>query len=149
LKAAYRAEQDAEVKPRLQALWLVRSGRRLGEVAAVVGVDYRTVQRWVAWYRQGGRALVVRHHLGGYGQRPRLTADQQEHLAQEVATGRFRTAAEIRNWVGETFQVRYTEGGMYSLLTRLRLAPKVPRPRHVQANPQEQTAWKKGALQAS
>lgn len=149
LKAAYRAEQDAEVKPRLHALWLVRGGRRLGEVADVVGVDYRTVQRWVAWYRAGGLDAVASRHMGGVGQPSRLTAEQQEETAREVASGRFRTAADIRGWVAETFRVRYTEGGMYSLLARLRCAPKVPRPLHEQADPAAQEAWKKGDSKAS
>lgn len=51
LKAAYQSERDPVIRPRLHRLWLLRTGRRLGEVAAVVGADYRSVQRWVAWYR--------------------------------------------------------------------------------------------------
>jgi transposase len=75
-----------------------------------------------------------------------LRAEQQEQLAQEVATGRFRNALAIRAWVAETFGVSYTEGGMYSLLERLRCNPKVPRPVHEKANLEEQEAWKKGDL---
>ncbi len=147
LRSAYRAEQRAEVRQRLQALWLLRSGkRRVGEVAAVVGVDYRTVQRWVEWYRRGGLEAVRAHRMGGYGQTPRLTPEQQEQVASEVATGRFRTAAGIRQWIAETFGVTYTEGGMYSLLARLRCGPKVPRPLHTNAKLEEQEAWKKGDL---
>lgn len=145
LRAAYRAEQRSDVRQRLQALWLVRDGqRRVGEVTAVIGVDYRTVQRWVGWYRTGGITAVCAHRMGGYGQTPRLTPEQQEQVAQEVATGRFRNAAAIRTWIAETFGVRYTEGGIYSLLGRLRCAPKVPRPLHTNANLDEQEAWKKG-----
>src|SRR5438270_9004010 len=91
LRAAYRDEQRADVRDRLHALWLLRSGeRRLGEVAAVLGVQYRTVQRWVGWYREGGLAAVRAHRMGGYGQAPRLTPEEHEHVASEVATGRFR-----------------------------------------------------------
>jgi transposase len=148
LRRAYRAEKQAEVRQRLQALWLLRNGeRRMGEVAMVLGVDYRSVQRWVAWYRAGGLEEVWRHHAGGYGQTPRLTEEQQEQLAQEVATGRFRNALAIRAWVAETFGVTYTEGGMYSLLERLRCKPKIPRPLHEKANLHEQEAWKRGDLQ--
>ena len=118
----------------------------MGEVASLLGVDYRSVQRWVAWYRRGGLEEVRRHHAGGYGQTPRLTAEQQEQLAQEVETGRFRNAVAIRAWVAETFGVTYTEGGMYSLLERLRCKPKVPRPLHEKANLKGQEAWKKGDL---
>jgi len=149
LKAAYRAERGAEARPRLHALWLLRTGRHLGDVAAVLGVDYRSVQRWVAWYRDGGLGAVIGHHMGGHGQTPRLTPEQQETVAREVATGRFRAAADIRGWVAETFAVTYTEGGMYSLLGRLRCAPKVPRPLHEQADLAQQDAWKRGGSGAS
>jgi transposase len=150
LHEAYRTEQRVDVRQRLHALWLLRNGeRRLSEVATVLGVDYRSVQRWVAWYRQGGLEEGRRHHAGGYGQTPRLTEEGQERLAQEVETGRFRNAAAIRTWVAETFGVTYTEGGMYSLLKRLRCKPKVPRPLHEKANLDQQEAWKKGDLQPS
>ena len=85
--------------------------------------------------------------MGGYGQTPRLTEEEQEQLAREVETGRFRNAAAIRAYVAETFGVTYTEGGIYSLLERLRCKPKVPRPLHEKANLEEQEAWKRGSLQ--
>jgi transposase len=145
VRAAYRAERDVVVRQRLHALWLLRSGdRRMDEVAGLVGANYRTVQRWVAWYRDGGLDAIRTHRMGGYGQTSRLTEEQQEQLAAEVATGRFRNAVAIRAWVAETFGVTYTEGGMYSLLERLRCNPKVPRPLHQKANLDDQEAWKRG-----
>jgi len=147
LRTAYRAERDPALRQRVQALWLLRGDTRLvGEVASVVGVDYRTVQRWVRWYRSGGLAAIRSHRLGGPGQPPRLTPEQQEQVAQAVETGRFRSAATIRVWITETFGVTYSEGGMYTLLARLRCAPKVPRPLHAKANLEDQEAWKKGDL---
>jgi transposase len=148
LRAAYRAERDVVVRQRLHALWLLRSGdRRMDEVAGLVGATYRTVQRWVAWYREDGLDAIRTHRMGGYGQTPRLTAEQQQQLASEVETGRFRNAVAIRAWVAETFGVTYTEGGMYSLLERLRCKPKVPRPLHEKANLDQQEDWKRGDSQ--
>jgi transposase len=144
LRARYRRERRADVRPRLQGLWLVRTGRTTREVAAVVGVDERTVQRWLGWYRTGGLAEVERRHAHGKGAVPFLTSGQRADLGEEVATGRFRTAAEIRAWVWERWGVRYTEGGMYALLGRLRCAPKVPRPVHEKADHLAQARWKKG-----
>jgi transposase len=66
-KAAYQRERDSEVRTRLHGLWLLRCGWRLGVVATVVGTHYRTVQRWVAWYREGGLLEVRRHKMGGPG----------------------------------------------------------------------------------
>ena len=147
LRAAYLAEQDVDVRHRLHALWLLRRGTRdLGEVADLVGVRYRTLQRWVMWYRRGGLAAVRAHRMGGVGKEPYLTPDEQEQLAREVATGRFRTGAAVRAWVAETYGVTYTEGGMYSLLERLRCDPKVPRPLHEKADLAAQEAWKKGGF---
>jgi transposase len=145
LHAAYRAEGAVEVRMRLHGLWLLRGGRRLSDVADAVGVHYRTVQRWVRWYEQGGVGAVRAHRQGGVGQPARLTAVQQEQVAETVATGQFRTAAEIGAWITATFGVRYRPGGLYSLLGRLRCAPKVPRPLHEKADLDAQDRFKKGA----
>jgi transposase len=146
LRRAYRAEADAAVRMRLHGLWLVRSGRPVGEVAATLGVHYRTVQRWVRWYEAGGLAAVRAHRQGGPGPQPRLSAAQQEHLAAEVATGRFRSTAEIGAWLHTTFGVAYRPGGLWALLARLGCGPKVPRPLHAKADLDAQEGWKKGAL---
>ena len=144
LKAVYRRERDIELRTRLQGLWQLRSGRRLTSVAATVGVHYRTVQTWVAWYREGGLANVLSHKMGGKGQEPYLSDQAQEQVAEEVATGRFRTAGEIRDWIAERYGVVYKVGGIYSLMHRLRCAPKMPRPIHAKTDQEQQASWKKG-----
>lgn len=55
----YRREPEVGYRTRLQAWMLLRQNKSVEEVAATVGVAYRTVQRWVAWYRQGGLAAVA------------------------------------------------------------------------------------------
>src|SRR6185503_13639798 len=97
----YRRERRADVRPRLHALWLVRRGHTTRETAAVLGVDERTVQRWLAWYRGGGLAPLATRHAGSQGAPSLLTPEQKVALSDEVAAGRFRTAAEIRQWVQE------------------------------------------------
>jgi transposase len=113
-------------------------------VAEVLGVHYRSVQRWVAWYRAGGLAAVRARRMGGTGQAPFLSAEARAQVADEVATGRFRTAGEIRDWIAARYGVTYTVGGIYSLLKRLRCGPKVPRPVHARADRAAQAAWKRG-----
>lgn len=144
LYARYRRERRADVRPRLHGVWLVRTGKTTREVAEVLGVDERTVQRWLAWYRAGGLAPLEARHAQGRGAASFLTPEQTAELAEEVATGRFRTAAEIRDRVQERWGVAYSEGGMYALLKRLRCAPKVPRPIHEKADQLAQARWKKG-----
>ena len=101
LKAAYQGERDPEFRTRLNGLWLLRCGWRLLSVAAAVGIHYRTVQRWVGWYREGGLPKILSHKMGGKGQEPYLSDEGEEQVVSEVATGRFRTTGEIRDWSAE------------------------------------------------
>jgi transposase len=144
LKAAYRAEAGGPVRTRLHGLWLLRAGWSLRLVAELLGTHYRSVQRWVAWYREGGVPAVRGHRMGGVGQPAFLTAPAQAEVADMVATGRFHTGAEIRDWIAEHYHANYTVGGVYSLLARLRCNPKVPRPINPKADLEQQEAWKKG-----
>ena len=144
LREQYRQE-EGEVRTRLHALWLLRAGWSMEQVAGVVGVHYRTVQRWVGWYRQGGIAEVCAHHGGGQGQPAWLTPAQEAAVAEEAAKGAFTTAADVRRWVAEQFGVTYRPKGIYGLLHRVRCHPKVPRPLHTKADPEAQEEWKKGA----
>ncbi len=144
LKATYRKERDIELRTRLHGLWLLRSGRRLSSVGATVGVHYRTVQTWVGWYRTGGVAEVVSHKMGGKGQVPFLSDEAQIEVAEEVSTGRIRTAGEIRDWVSEQYGVTYKTSSICSLMSRLKCAPKVPSPMHAKADAEQQASWEKG-----
>jgi transposase len=128
LREQYRRQEESEVRTRLHALWLLRTGWSMEEVAGVVGVHYRTVQRWVGWYRHGGIAEVGARHGGGHGQPSWLTPGQESAVAEEAAKGSFTTAAEVRRWVADQFGITYRPKGIYGLLRRVRCRPKVPRP---------------------
>lgn len=76
--------------------------------------------------------------MGGKGQTPFLTPEQQAEVADEVA-------AEIREWIEQTYGVTSSAGGLYHVLARLKCGPKVPRPLHLKTDAAAQAAWKKGA----
>lgn len=101
---AYHQATDPPLRIRLQALWHLRNGRPLAEVATITGVAYRTVQTWVAWYRQGGVAEVGRHRQGG-GAPATLTAEQTKALNVQADTGAFRTRWDAIQWVREQYGV--------------------------------------------
>ncbi len=142
----YRAEPLPELRTRWHALWLLRQGRSVTETAALVGVHRCSLQRWLGWYRQGGLAAVARHRQGGrQGRTAYLTAEQQTQLHAATAQGTIRTVGEAVRWVEQQFGVRYTGWGMRSLLHRLEIRKKVPRPLAAQADLEAQEAWKRGA----
>lgn len=145
LRRLYLAEHDHQVRPRLQALWLIRQGRSVRETAALVGVHERTVQQWLGWYRRGGIPAVRAPRRAGKGRVAKLTPAQQAQLVAQAATGCFFTVTDALRWVADTFGVRYTASGMYTLLDRLGCAKKVPRPMNPKTSPEAQAAWKRGA----
>jgi transposase len=147
LKQRYQAERNGQNRRRLHALWLLRQGRTLVEVCEIIGVHYRTMQEWLAWYRQGGIDEVVAHRHGGHSaQERRLSTEQEAELKRKADAGEIRSITDGVKWAQESYQVTYTYWGMRHVFHRLHLKLKVPRPRNPKASAEEQEAWKKGGL---
>ena len=144
LHQLYKQEKDHQNRTRLQALWLLRPGRTMKEVSGLVGVHYRTVQEWVAWYRQGGVEKVLSHRHGGHGgAESRLSKEQEAKLKAKAEAGEVRTILDGVEWA-KAQGVEYTYWGMRWVFYRLKLKKKVPRQKAPQASAEEQEAWKKG-----
>ena len=120
----------------------VRAGRHwlVLAVATTLGVHRSTVQLWLKWYREGDLDPICARRRGGIGKPSYLTPVQQEALVAEAAHGVFATAQAVRDWIEDQFGVVYTVGSMYTLLPRLGIRIKTPRPRHPKADPQAQAA---------
>ena len=84
LKKAYQSRRDVSIRTRLHVLWLLRRDWRIKAAAEAVGVHYRSAQRWVEWYRDGGVDEVVSRKMGGVGQPRYLNAEQERKLVEEV-----------------------------------------------------------------
>ena len=146
LYAAYRQEKHVRRRTRLQALWQLREGKSMEEVSRWVGVSYRTLQRWVEWYRSGSLEEVLRRTPGhaATGRKSYLSREREARLKAKADTGAFRTAQEAIEWMETQWGIRYRTKGVYGLFQRLDLRKKVPRPQSEKANPEAQEAWKKG-----
>jgi transposase len=142
LGAAYRLATDPWIRPRLQALWLLRQGRTIAAVAPVVGVSERSVQAWVAWYRAGGRTTLMRRRTAP-APVERMTAAQWEVLRTELRRGTTRTLDMLRRWLRCEHGVAWSYNGLRKALRRKRIRLKVPRPRHEKTDRAAQAAWKK------
>lgn len=151
LYARYRDERDVRQRQRMQALWLVRQGVEETEAAHQVGVGRRTLARWLSWYRSGGLHEVLRRvpGYGAPGSECRLTQAQQAELYARSTAGEFRSTPQMRDWVESEWGVRYRKSGMESVRKRMKIRPKVPRPRAEKADVAAQERWKKGDSEAS
>ena len=145
----YRKESNAERRTRLHALWQLRLGKKMKEVAELVGVSYRTLQYWVAWYRHGDLREVLKRIKGHgiQGEPAKLNRLQQRALAAKVALASFRTVWDAIQWVRGRWKVHYSYTGLHSCLRRLTCIPKIPRPRSVKADVEAQKEWKVTGLQ--
>ncbi len=120
LEARLGRERNGHRRARIQALLMLRRGSPIDEVSRAVGVDYRTVQRWVAWYRDGGLESVVRRTPGhaAPGRPSLLSRAQLDALLAQVDAGAFRTVWDAVRWVSREFGVTYTYTGMHAVLSR-------------------------------
>lgn len=145
LRELYHTEKDVKRRSRYHALWLVRNGRSAQEVSDILDVHYRTLRRWLYWYRDGGLA-EVEHRLVGQagGGEAYLSEVQEEQLRAKADAGHFHTARDIQKWIYDQWQIEYTHKGIYGLLARLDIVWKVPRPANPKADKSQQDDWKKG-----
>ena len=108
---------DKRIYERLSAVLWVAGGKDRFDVADLLGCSVRQVAEWLRIYRnQGLDVLCILHYQGDPG---KLTPPQVGRLKEEIKTGRFHTADQVRQWVEEAFHVPYTSSGIKDLLHRI------------------------------
>ena len=112
-----RQARDRRIYQRLSAVLWSDAGRTREEIAELVGVSTRQVGQWFRIFRNKGLdQLCTLHYQGDPG---RLRPAQVERLKQEIATGVFHNAEQVRTWVQETWGVDYSISGLKDLLRRI------------------------------
>src|SRR4051812_40329288 len=112
-----RHAHDRGIYQQLSAVLWSDDGRTREEIAGLVGVSTRQVGQWLRIFRnQGLDELRTLHSQGDPG---RLGPAQVERLKQEIATGAFHNAEQVRTWVHDTLGVAYSLSGVKDLLRRI------------------------------
>jgi transposase len=117
---------------RLHALSLLQQGLAPVEVARRLGVDRRSVRRWKATARTGGRDAVRARPVPG--RPPKLDADDRRHLEQLLLRGAHAagfatdlwTCPRVATVIRRQFGVRYHVDHLGRLLRRLGWSPQKP-----------------------
>jgi transposase len=112
-----RHAQDRRVYQRLSAVLWSDEGRSREVIAGLLGVSTRQVGQWLRIFRNKGlEELGTLHYQGDPG---RLGPSQVERLKQEIATGAFHNAEQVRTWVLDTLGAAYSISGLKDLLRRI------------------------------
>jgi transposase len=147
LGGRYRGAKDPVERSRWHVLWLLGRGLTATVVAGMTGYSAYWIGRIARRYNQRGpEGVKDLRHRTRQGVRL-LTAAQQDELVAALASG---TAPEGDHWSGRTVaawisrclgrQVGRQLGWAY--LRRLGARLRVPRPRHVDVDPQAQADFK-------
>jgi transposase len=112
-----RHAQDRRIYQRLSAILWSDDGRTREEIAELLGISTRQIGQWFRIYRNKGLDdLCTLHYQGDPG---RLGPAQVGRLKQEIETGVFHNAEQIRTWIEATFGVTYSATGVKDLLRRI------------------------------
>src|SRR5438270_1279077 len=134
-----RHAPDRRIYQRLSAVLWSDEGRTREEVADLLGVSTRQVGQWLRILRNKGlEELTTLHYQGDPG---RLGPAQVKRLKQEIATGAFHNAEQVRTWVEQTWGVAYSISGLKDLLRRIGASYHKVSGFFRKADVQEQKRW--------
>jgi transposase len=146
----YRTAKDPVARSHWQIIWLLAQELTSAQVAAVTGYPVNWIRTIARRYNQQGPPGVAdrRHRNPGAvglfsaGQRAALAAV----LGQAPPDGGVWTGPKAAAWMAATLGRRVHPQRGWEVRRRLGWTPKVPRPRHVPADPTAQAAFKKTFL---
>ena len=135
LQTRLRSERDAQLRPRLHLLVLLKSGQVTSrrQAAAHLAVHRNTITGWLRRYQHGGLEALLTYKEPGApaGQKtlpPTIFAQLQARLAS--ATG-FASSVEIQHWLREEFALEVPYQTLHGIVRyQLKTKLKRPRPKH-------------------
>lgn len=144
----------ADQAKRLRTILLAKQGFTAPEIAICTGFSRRSVQEWVARYNADG--LDGLKTKPGRGRKPPLTPEQERQFQQRLDAGPVAEdgvctlrGKDVQRILAEEFGQLRSLNTVYSLLHRLGYSSLVPRPKHPEADPAAQEAFKKSSASAS
>jgi transposase len=147
LKELEKYHRYTHLFQRLRMLRLLKSEecRNLGEAAQALGYSWRQCQRWFASYQQGGLEELLKSRVHERGRQELITPEALEDLKETMKTGMIATIGQADEFLrAARHGIEYAHpDGVGQLLRRHRIKLKTGRPRHEEADPEEQDAFKK------
>jgi len=146
LKELEKYHRYSHLFQRVRMLRLLKSEecKNLGEAAGALGYSWRQCQRWFASYQEGGIEELLKSRVSERGRQELVTQEALEDLKETMKSGQIATIAQADEFLRERHGIEYAHpDGVGQLLRRHKIKLKTARPRHEQADPEEQDAFKK------
>jgi len=149
LRRLAKTTKDAAQARRLLALAEIYDGGSRTDAARIGGVTLQIVRDWVPRFNQHGPEGLINGKAPG--NRPKLTEEHRQALAQMVESGpipavhgviRWRRK-DLARWLFEEFRIAVDETTVGRALRALGFAKLTARPRHYAQNECEREAFKK------
>lgn len=125
LRFAHRAEKLKSKAYRINAVILLGSGWTVKQVSEALLLDEDTLSGYIKKYKEGGFSNLLKTlHQGS---KPLLNQAQISALCEELDRTTHLTTLSIRNFVQESFGIKYSQSGMTNLLHQLGFTYKKPK----------------------
>jgi transposase len=149
LEQRYRQATDPVARSQWQIVWLLAQGHRSGQVAEVTGYSLTWIRTVARRYNARGESGIGDRRHGNRGGPRLLTPEQEAELDQALEgmapNGGDWTSAQVAAWMSVRLARPVPDGTAWRYLVRLDWRRYRPRPRHVKADPQAQTAFQQTA----
>src|SRR3954454_23103601 len=152
LKELEKHHRYTHLFQRVRMLRLLKSEEctNLGEAARALGYSWRQCQRWFRSYQEGGLQELLKSRVSERGRQELVTQEAFEDLEEAMKRGEIATISEADRFLRERHGIEYAHpDGVGQLLRRRKVKLKTGRPRHEEADPEEQEAFKKTSLASS
>src|SRR5215216_3938199 len=146
LKELERYHRYTHLFQRVRMLRLLKTEEctNLGEAARALGYSWRQCHRWFASYKKGGLEELLKSRVSERGRQELVTPEAFEELQEAMKMGQIATISQADEFLRERHGIEYAHpDGVGQLLRRHKIKLKTGRPRHEEADPEEQDAFKK------
>ena len=146
LKELEKYHRYSHLFQRVRMLRLLKSQEcpNLGEAAQALGYSWRQCQRWFASYQNGGIEELLKSRVHERGRQELVTPEAFEDLKEAMKRGEIATIGQADEFLRDRHGIEYAHpDGVGQLLRRHKVKLKTGRPRHEEADQEEQEAFKK------
>jgi transposase len=147
LEHRYRQAKEPVERSHYQIIWLLASGRRSEDVAAITGYSRSWIYELVWGYNRIGPESLGDGRIDNSGAMPLLNDVQQANLWQALKgpapDGGLWNGRKVAEYLSELIGQSISRQLGWEYLKQMRMRLRVPRPSHSEADPEQQEAWKK------